>query len=165
MDEFDGQWLHQLALNNKVLENLNFYLTFMELISVEDLELLARNCPLVSVKIGDTALFHLRNFFRTATRLQEFCGGSFDGQLIQYGDDFKIPAHLTSLGPMFLVDTHLPMLYPVANSLWKLDFVYVSITCDDHCFLIERCHNLRVLEVCIIYIFCSVLATKLIFAL
>ncbi|XP_071722957.1 coronatine-insensitive protein 1-like, partial [Rutidosis leptorrhynchoides] len=41
--ESDGEWLHQLALNNTVLQSLNLYNTELANVSVEDLELLARN--------------------------------------------------------------------------------------------------------------------------
>lgn len=118
----------------------------MEKITVEDLELLARNCPLVSVKIGDTDLVHLGKFLRTATRLQEFSGGSYNEDLDQYGN-IVFPAQLTSLGPMFLVKSHLPVYYPIAHSLRRLDLVYASLNSEGHCDLIRRCQNLEVLEV------------------
>lgn len=121
-------------------------MTFMEQIRVEDLELLGRNCPLVSVKIGDTDFVHLGNFFRTATRLQEFSGGSFNEDLDQYAD-IVFPAQMTSLGPMYLVDSHLPLLYPVAHLLRRLDLVYASLNSEGHCDLMSRCQNLEVLEV------------------
>lgn len=143
--ETTDEWFHQLALNNKVLETLNFYMTFLEKIRVEDLELLARNCPLVSVKIGDTDLVHLRNFFRSATRLQEFCGGSVSEGFDQYSN-ITFPAQLNSVGLMYLGDSQVPILFPVAHLLRKLDLVYVSLSCDGHSDLICRCPNLEVLE-------------------
>ncbi|KAL2926722.1 Coronatine-insensitive protein 1 [Bienertia sinuspersici] len=145
VNEINGDWFHELAQHNNVLEILNFYMTFLEQIKVEDLELLARKCPLVSVKIGDTDLVQLGNFFRTATRLQEFSGGSFNEDLHQYAN-IVFPAQLTSLGPMYLVDSHLPVLYPVAHLLRRLDLVYASLNCEGHCDLIRRCQNLEVLE-------------------
>lgn len=145
ISENDGEWFHQLALQNSVLETLNFYMTFMEQIEVEDLELLARNCPLVSVKIGDTDLVHLGNFFRTATRLQEFSGGSYNEELEQYAN-IVFPAGMTSLGPMYLVESHLPVLFPIAHLLRRLDLVYASLNSEGHCHLILKCPNLEVLE-------------------
>jgi len=144
--EKSGEWFHQLALNNTVLENLNFYMTFLEQIKVEDLELLARNCPLVSVKIGDTDLGQLPNFFRSATTLQEFCGGSVTEGAEQYCD-IIFPAQLTSVGLMFLGDAQAPILFSFAKLLRKLDLVYASLSCEGHCELISRCSNLEVLEV------------------
>lgn len=141
-----GEWFQQLAQHNKVLETLNFYMTFIEQIRVEDLELLARNCPLVSVKIGDTDLVNLGKFFRLTTRLQEFSGGSYNEDLDQYCG-IVFPPQLTSLGPMYLTDSHLPVLFPVANLLLRLDLVYASLNCVGHCELIRRCKNLEVLEV------------------
>ena len=144
--ETSDEWFHQLALNNKVLETLNFYMTFLEKIRVEDLELLARNCPLVSVKIGDTDLVHLGNFFRSATRLQEFCGGSVSEGFDQYSN-ITFPAQLNSVGLMYLGESQVPILFPVAHLLRKLDLVYASLSCEGHCDLIHRCPNLEVLEV------------------
>ncbi|XP_021723517.1 coronatine-insensitive protein 1-like [Chenopodium quinoa] len=145
VDEMNGEWFHQLALSNTVLEYLNYYMTFLEKIKVEDLELLARNCPLISVKISDTDLFCLRNFFRIAARLQEFCGSCFDAELDRYAD-IVFPTQLSSFGPMYMLDNYLPICFPVANSLWKLDIVYATLTCGAQCDLLQRCHNLRVLE-------------------
>lgn len=143
--ETSGEWFHQLALNNMVLETLNFYMTFLEQIGVEDLELLARNCPLVSVKIGDTDLVHLVNFFRSATALQEFCGGSVSEGFDQYAN-IVFSAQLTSVGLMYLGVDQVPILFPVGRMLRKLDLVYASLNCDGHCDLIRRCPNLEVLE-------------------
>ncbi|KAL9226652.1 hypothetical protein vseg_002439 [Gypsophila vaccaria] len=144
VSETNGEWLHQLALNNTVLESLNFYMTFLEQISVADLELLAKKCPLVSVKIGDTDLVHLGNFYRTTSSLQEFCGGSFSED--QDYTQIAFPARLTSVGLMYFQKIHLPLVFPITQSLRNLDLVYASLCCDGHCDLIRRCHNLEVLE-------------------
>lgn len=83
--ENDGEWLHELALNNnKALQTLNFHDTGLYKIKTEDLELLAGNCHnkndikidakdlellagncpnLVSVKITDCEILDLNNFF------------------------------------------------------------------------------------------------------
>ncbi|KAH9615841.1 hypothetical protein KSS87_022832 [Heliosperma pusillum] len=143
--ERSGEWFHQLALNNTVLETLNFYMTFLEQISVEDLELLAKKCPnLISVKICDTDLGQLGRFYRLATSLQEYCGGSFSEN--QNYTDISFPAQLSSVGLMYFQKIHLPLLFPVAQSLRSLDLVYASLCCDGHCELIRRCPNLEVLE-------------------
>ncbi|MDV3166733.1 MAG: hypothetical protein Q8807_03775 ['Waltheria sp.' little leaf phytoplasma] len=83
--EKDGQWLHELAMNNTVLEQLNFYLTELDEVSFRDLEIIARNCRnLASVLISDREVVDLVGFFRYASGLQEFCGGSFNEQLDKY---------------------------------------------------------------------------------
>ncbi|KAJ0705275.1 putative leucine-rich repeat domain superfamily, transport inhibitor response 1 [Helianthus annuus] len=52
--EKDGNWLHELTINNTQLETLNFYMTDLSQVSFSDLELIAERCKsLVSVKIGD----------------------------------------------------------------------------------------------------------------
>ncbi|KAK9683395.1 hypothetical protein RND81_10G137700 [Saponaria officinalis] len=143
VSETNGDWLHQLALNNTVLESLNFYMTFLEQISVDDLELLAKKCPLTSVKIYYTDLAHLGNFCRTASSLQEFSGVSFSEQNYTH---ITFPAQLTSVGLMDFQRIHLPIVFPIAQSLRNLDLVYASLCCDGHCDLIRKCHNLEVLE-------------------
>ncbi|CAL5348878.1 unnamed protein product [Camellia sinensis] len=76
--EKDGEWLHELALNNTILESLNLYMTELLKIRFQDLELIARNCrSLVSVKISECELLDLIGFFSAAAALEEFCGGSF----------------------------------------------------------------------------------------
>uniref|UniRef100_A0A6N2NC53 Coronatine-insensitive protein 1 n=1 Tax=Salix viminalis TaxID=40686 RepID=A0A6N2NC53_SALVM len=77
--EKDGDWLHELATNNTVLQTLNFYMTDLTKVRLEDLELLAKNCrSLVSLKISDFELLELVGFFRSASAIEEFCGGSFN---------------------------------------------------------------------------------------
>ncbi|RVW60784.1 Coronatine-insensitive protein 1 [Vitis vinifera] len=81
----DGEWLHELAMNNTVLETLNFYMTELATVQFEDLELIARNCrSLISMKISDFEILDLVGFFRAATALEEFAGGSFSEQSDKY---------------------------------------------------------------------------------
>ncbi|KAL2509541.1 Uncharacterized protein Fot_33188 [Forsythia ovata] len=76
--ENDGEWLHELALENTVLENLNFYMTDLVKVASADLELIAKNCAsLVSMKITDCDIIDLVGVFRFAAALEDFCGGSF----------------------------------------------------------------------------------------
>ncbi|KAL4325577.1 hypothetical protein GQ457_11G029800 [Hibiscus cannabinus] len=73
--ERDGQWLHEIAMNNSVLETLNFYMTDLVQVSFEDLERIARNCcNLTSMKVSDCEILDLVGFFRAASVLEEFCG-------------------------------------------------------------------------------------------
>ncbi|RVW41321.1 Coronatine-insensitive protein 1 [Vitis vinifera] len=81
----DGEWLHELAMNNTVLETLNFYMTELATVQFEDLELIARNCrSLTSMKISDFEILDLVGFFSAATALEEFAGGSFSEQSDKY---------------------------------------------------------------------------------
>ena len=73
--EKDGEWLHELALNNTVLETLNFYMTYITKVRFQDLELIARNCrSLVSVKISEFELLDLVGFFLATAALEELMG-------------------------------------------------------------------------------------------
>nr|GEV18269.1 hypothetical protein [Tanacetum cinerariifolium] len=44
LNEKDGKWLHELAVNNKCIETLNFYDTAISKVDANDLTLLAKNC-------------------------------------------------------------------------------------------------------------------------
>lgn len=145
--ENDGEWLHELALNNTVLETLNFYMTYLEKVKCEDLELIARNCrSLVSVKVSDYEILDLQGFFRAAAALEEFCGGSFSEQPHRYSI-VSLPPHLCRLGLTYMGKNEMAIVFPFASLLKKLDLLYALLDTDDHCMLIQRCPNLEVLEV------------------
>lgn len=145
--ETDGDWLHELAINNTVLETLNFYMTDLVKIKFQDLELIARNCrSLVSVKISDCEILCLVDFFRTAAALEEFCGGSFNEQPENYSV-VSLPQRLCRLGLTYMGKNEMPMVFPFASLLKKLDLLYALLDTEDHCTLIQRCPNLEVLEV------------------
>ena len=145
--EKDGDWLHELALNNTVLETLNFYLTDIANVRIQDLELIAKNCPnLVSVKITDCEIMDLVNFFRYASALEEFSGGTYSEAPEKYSA-VSLPARLSRLGLTYIGKDELPIVFPYAALLKKLDLLYALLDTDDHCTLIQRCPNLEVLEV------------------
>ncbi|KAK7276358.1 hypothetical protein RIF29_17497 [Crotalaria pallida] len=145
--EKDGEWLHELALNNTVLETLNFYLTdIISTVKIQDLELIAKNCSnLVSVKITDCEILGLVNFFRYASALEEFCGGSYNEEPEKY-TAVSLPAKLSRLGLTYIGKNEMPIVFPYAAILKKLDLLYAMLDTDDHCNLIQRCPNLEVLE-------------------
>ncbi|OMO91872.1 coronatine-insensitive protein 1-like protein [Corchorus capsularis] len=146
--EKDGQWLHELAVNNSVLETLNFYMTDLVKVSFEDLELIAKNCRnLVSVKISDCEILDLLGFFRAAAVLEEFCGGSFNEQ--EQPEKYSVvsfPPKLCRLGLTYMGKNEMPIVLPFASLLKKLDLLYALLDTEDHCTLIQRCPNLEVLE-------------------
>ncbi|XP_007009091.2 PREDICTED: coronatine-insensitive protein 1 [Theobroma cacao] len=144
--EKDGQWLHELAVNNSVMETLNFYMTDLVKVSFEDLELIARNCRnLASVKISDCEILDLVGFFPAAAVLEEFCGGSFNEQPDRY-HAVSFPPKLCRLGLTYMGKNEMPIVFPFASLLKKLDLLYALLDTEDHCLLIQRCPNLEVLE-------------------
>ncbi|XVF83868.1 hypothetical protein PTKIN_Ptkin16aG0527900 [Pterospermum kingtungense] len=146
IDLKDGQWLHEIAINNSVLEHLNFYMTDLTRVNFEDLELIAKNCPnLTSVKISDFEILDLVGFFRHAAALEEFCGGSFNDQPDKY-TAVTFPRRLCSLGLTYMGRSEMPIVFPFASLLKKLDLLYALLDTEDHCSLIQRCPNLEVLE-------------------
>ncbi|WOL04698.1 coronatine-insensitive protein [Canna indica] len=147
--ENDSRWVHELAYNNSVLETLNFYMTELRVVP-QDLELLARNCKsLVSLKISECDISDLVDFFRVATSLEEFGGGSFNeqaGDATRY-NMIQFPPKLCYVGLIFMGTNEMHVLFPFAASLKKLDLQYTFLSTDDHCQLIRRCPNLEELEV------------------
>ncbi|PIN10153.1 Leucine rich repeat protein [Handroanthus impetiginosus] len=156
--EKDGEWLRELALNNTVLESLNFYMTYLTEVRSGDLELIARRCPsLALMKISDCDISDLIGFFRAAASLEEFGGGSFSEPPGQVGEgvfneqleryaDVVFPARLCRLGLTYLGKAELPIVYPVAARLKKLDLLYALLDTEAHCQLLQSCPNLEFLE-------------------
>ncbi|EYU41258.1 hypothetical protein ABFS82_06G135100 [Erythranthe guttata] len=156
--EKDKEWLHELASNNSVLENLNFYMTELTQVKPGDIELIASRCKsLVSVKISDCDISYLVGFFRAASSLEEFGGGSFSLPLQQtnegvFSDPFEpyagvaFPPKLCGLGLTYMGKAEMPVIYPVASKLKKLDLLYSLLGTEDHCELLKRCPNLEFLE-------------------
>ncbi|XP_058109258.1 coronatine-insensitive protein 1 [Magnolia sinica] len=148
--EKDGNWLHELAVNNTVLETLNFYMTELKFIDIRDLELIARNCrSLLSLKISDYEILELAGFFRAALSLEEFGGGSFNEQAgdIDKYSSVSFPPRLCRVGLNYMGKNEMPILFPCATLLKKLDLQYTFLDTEDHCQLIQRCPNLEILEV------------------
>ncbi|KAL5710427.1 Coronatine-insensitive protein 1 [Ranunculus cassubicifolius] len=146
IEEKDGDWLHELATHNTVLDKLNFYNTNLVNINIADLELLAQNCPFLnSIKVSDSDALELKNFFRSATALEEFAGGSFNKESPEF-DTISFPQRLRRLGPGFLGRNEMPIIFPRAALLTKLDLLYALLNTEDHCQLIQLCPNLEALE-------------------
>ncbi|XP_024993691.1 coronatine-insensitive protein 1-like isoform X2 [Cynara cardunculus var. scolymus] len=144
--EKDGNWLHELAMNNTLLETLNFYMTDLTQTRFEDLELIARGCKsLLSVKIGDCEILDLVGFFQSAVSLEEFGGGCFNDQAERYAS-VAYPPRLCRLGMNYMSTNEMPIVFPFASRLKKLDLLYALLDTEDHCLLLRRCPNLEVLE-------------------
>ncbi|KAJ3703387.1 hypothetical protein LUZ61_007092 [Rhynchospora tenuis] len=144
-----GEWLHDLATNNTVLMHLNFYMTELRILA-KDLELLACNCKsLISLKLSECDLIALIKFFKSASKLEEFGGGSFNVDQGEAGAYNKVvfPPRLLSLSLLFMGTNEVSVIYPFCASLKKLDLQYTFLNTEDHCQLIQKCPNLEVLEV------------------
>ncbi|XP_027159471.1 coronatine-insensitive protein 1 [Coffea eugenioides] len=155
--EHDGQWLHEIALNHTGLEHLNFYMTDLDKVEFQDLELIARRCPLVCLKISDCDILDLVGFFRAAVTLEEFAGGSFNAQPELNGDGdsndqlgrysaVTFPQRLCQLGLTYLGNGEMPIVFPIAARLRKLDLLYAFLDTEGHCILLQRCPKLEILE-------------------
>ncbi|PWA92590.1 hypothetical protein CTI12_AA078400 [Artemisia annua] len=142
--EKDGKWLHELAMNNKVIESFHFDDNPFAF-DVEGITLLAKNCSksLVSLKITPCSLIDLRDAFRHAIRLEKidsaFCVEDMESV------DFIFPPNMCRLGILDLPVTSFTSLLPFANQLRELNLRCVSFGVICQCFLFERCPNLEVL--------------------
>ncbi|GMH15387.1 hypothetical protein Nepgr_017228 [Nepenthes gracilis] len=145
--EINGEWLHELAVNNTVLETLNFYMTYLDQIRFEDLEHIAKNCPLVSLKVTDCEISNLISILQSTATLEEFGGGSFrepaDPEMYSL---ISFPSRLCSLCITYLGRNEMPLVFPAGHLLKKLDLVYALLGTEEHCELIRRCPNLEILE-------------------
>ncbi|KAJ8624417.1 hypothetical protein MRB53_032947 [Persea americana] len=125
-------------------------MTELKFINIQDLELIARNCrSLVSLKISDCEILDLVDFFRAATTLVEFGGGSFNdqaGEVDKYSA-VAFPPKLCRVGLSFMGKNEMSILFPCTSLLKKLDLQYTFLDTEDHCQLIQRCPNLEILEV------------------
>ncbi|XP_059317925.1 coronatine-insensitive protein 1 [Lycium ferocissimum] len=157
--EKDGEWVHELAENNTVLENLNFYMTDLLQVRAEDLELIARNCKsLASMKISECEITNLLGFFKAAAALEEFGGGTFNDQPEPVAENggyneqlgkyvgVVFPPRLSQLGLTYLGKHEMPILFPITARLRKLDLLYALLDTAAHCLLLQRCPNLEILE-------------------
>ncbi|KAL2458273.1 Coronatine-insensitive protein 1 [Forsythia ovata] len=139
--ENDGEWLHELALRNTTLENLNFFMSSLVKIRRGDLELIARNCAsLVSMKIGDCDVSDLNSFFHASTVLEEFAGS-----YIYNANEVKFPPRLCRLNLNFM---HYAVreVIPVASRFIELDLRTSHIDREGHCLLLKSCPNLKILK-------------------
>lgn len=144
----DGEWLHELAVNNSVLVTLNFYMTDLKVMPA-DLVLLAKNCKsLLSLKMSECDLSDMVGFFEAANALEAFAGGAFYevGELTKY-EKVKFPPRVCFLGLTYMGKNEIPVIFPFSATLKKLDLQYTFLTTEDHCQLISKCPNLFVLEV------------------
>nr|GEZ17412.1 hypothetical protein [Tanacetum cinerariifolium] len=141
LNEKDGKWLHELAVNNKCIETLNFYDTAISKVDANDLTLLAKNCP--SLVLTRCGLSDLKDFFRIAVMLEVFAGGKFTGEEKDVG--FKFPLNLRSVEFVHMTQSQCQFLISHAHRLTELNLTYDNV--DESClfYLIKKCPNLEAL--------------------
>ncbi|GKE44032.1 leucine-rich repeat, cysteine-containing subtype protein [Tanacetum coccineum] len=139
----NGIWLHELALNNTVLERLHVSNT--DVSYAEDLTLLAKNCcnSLISLKIGACYLSELGDAFRYAVRLEHFGGYICDEESDLVG--FQFPANMRSLSITDLPVTPDSIRLPFLNNIRKLKLAFLELDAECQCLLFKQCPNLEVL--------------------
>ncbi|MCI22115.1 coronatine-insensitive protein 1-like, partial [Trifolium medium] len=81
-----------------------------------------------------------------ASSLEEFCGGSYNEDPEKY-TAVSLPAKLNRLGLTYIGKNEMPIAFPYAAQLKKLDLLYAMLDTEDHCTLIEKCPNLEILEI------------------
>jgi coronatine-insensitive protein 1 len=148
-----GEWLHELARNNSVLEVLNFAVLGLEDVDVADLTLLVEKCKaLVSLRVGEIEMVDMiRALSKAGSSLKELGAGSCN----YLGDDdsstyvpISLPTTLTALSGMWAMgDAGLAMVLPIAPNLKKLDLKFTLLSSKAYCELFSQCHVLEELQV------------------
>ncbi|CAH8354778.1 unnamed protein product [Eruca vesicaria subsp. sativa] len=145
----DGEWLHQISVHNHSLKVLNFHLIPNIQFNTQDLEAVAKNCPLNSLKIGLVDMLELNGFFTAAHKLQQFFGGSFSTDVNRSQDMYrfiKLPSTLCGLGNFYMKPCDMALLSPFADRIQYLDLRFALLGLNDQCHLLQTTPNLEVLE-------------------
>ncbi|GJY86810.1 ribonuclease H-like domain-containing protein [Tanacetum coccineum] len=140
----NGEWLHELALCNTVMESLKFHYPF-DSYDMKDVTCLAKKCSnsLVSLNIYPQPLSNSREVFKHARKLDNFGYGIIDEDSDYNG--FKFPPNIRGLRIQDLYEASFPFLLLYLNQLRELDLLYEDHTHNCQCFFFERCPNLEVL--------------------
>lgn len=155
----DGEWIHQMALHNKSVRVLNFYLTPLNEVNTQDLETLASNCPsLVSLKMGLFDILKLKGFFKVARHLQEFYGSKFSDDDKKKAEDICLPQNLSGVGFYYMRGSELPLVFPFADKIQKLDLRFAWLSSAYQCELLRNTPNLEVLEVNVQTAYCNLVS-------
>lgn len=161
--ERGGEWLHELALNNTTLEDLNFqYLHEFDDISITDLEGVVENCrSLRSLKVSEIDILDMRGVLSKAHNLREHgtgCCASIGDPLRAGGVD--LPRTIIALSGLYeLNEIGLPMVANLLPNLKKLDLKYTLLSAQGHVQILSHCVSLEELEACNLslrsLVFCS----------
>lgn len=147
-----GQWLHELARNNSVLEVLNFAVLGLEDVDGADLTLLVEKCKaLVSLRVGEIEMVDMVRALSRAFFLKELGAGSCN----YLGEEdsriyvpISLPTTLTALSGLWAMgDAGLAMVLPIAPNLKKLDLKFTLLSSKAYCELFSQCHALEELQV------------------
>lgn len=110
------------------------------------------------MKISEFEITKLLGFFRAAAALEEFGGGAFNDQPEHVAENgyneqagkyaaVVFPPRLCQLGLTYLGKNEMSILFPITFRVKKLDLLYALLDTAAHCFLLQRCPNLEILEV------------------
>ncbi|KAF2296229.1 hypothetical protein GH714_036953 [Hevea brasiliensis] len=144
---FVTPWVNEIAESFNCLKSLHFR---RMIVTDSDLEVLAksRGRVLQVFKLDNCSGFStdgLLHVGRLCSCLEEFCGGSFNDVPDKYSA-VTFPQKLCRLGLTYMGKNEMPIVFPFASLLKKLDLLYALLDTEDHCLLIEKCFNLEVLE-------------------
>ncbi|PWA95932.1 hypothetical protein CTI12_AA044690 [Artemisia annua] len=144
VEDKGGEWLRELALRNKCLESLNYYLTPLDKYNYEDLVLLAKNCneSLVSLKLKECPRKYAADIFRYGVTLEEFGGDAY----IDEGEEYigvKFPPKMRRVTWSKGNTLDIPIIRSFEHQLTKLDLICSRFGSDEHCVLIHKCPNLE----------------------
>ncbi|PWA49387.1 hypothetical protein CTI12_AA482210 [Artemisia annua] len=144
IDPNGAEWLHELALRNKCIESLNFYLTPLVNFDYEDLVLIAKNCSesLVSLKLRGCPRKYFVEIFRYVVNLEDFGGGAFIDEGEEY-IDLKFPPKMRRVMWNHGTTLDIPIIRRFEHQLTKLDLIRSGFGGNEHIVLIHKCPNLE----------------------
>ncbi|KAL3698701.1 hypothetical protein R1sor_012777 [Riccia sorocarpa] len=146
-----GGWLHQMALHNTSLQELNFqYLHDFDDVDVADLETLVENCKsLRSLKVNEIDILQMRGLLKKAERLEELgtglCAAIVDP--LKAGA-IELPRTIIGVSGLYMLnELGLPMLGNLLSNLRKLDLKFTLLCTEGHVEVLRHCVSLEELEV------------------
>ncbi|CAM6110085.1 unnamed protein product [Calypogeia fissa] len=148
--ERSREWLHELAVNNPNIEELNFqYTTGLDDIDVDDLDLIAANCrSLRSLKVAEVDVLDMERVANKCTALVELGTGDCS----RVGDP-EVPVPIVNFprtimalsGFLALNDLGVPAIVGMLANLKKLDLQFSLLSQDGYCQILQHCTSLEVL--------------------
>ncbi|KAH7373337.1 hypothetical protein KP509_17G050600 [Ceratopteris richardii] len=153
IEDRGGEWLHELAISNRLLETLNFSGTDLQHVNIDDLLCVASNCrSLKSLKLHEINIVCLKDVIQKGTNLEELGGIWVDYEGLQ-SSGVKLPSSLKSLVGLCHMGTDdaditiNSLVQPIAAGLKKIDLQFAFLSVEGHCELLRHCPNLEDLEV------------------
>ncbi|KAH6556990.1 hypothetical protein KP509_1Z144000 [Ceratopteris richardii] len=158
IEDRGGEWLHELAISNRLLETLNFSGIDLQHVNIDDLLCVASNCrSLKSLKLHEINIVCLKDVIQKGTNLEELGGIWVDYEGWQ-SSGVKLPSGMKSLVGlchMGIDDVDITiksLVQPIVAGLKKVDLQFALKVFNDIGdkglkVISKNCPNLRHLHI------------------